>query len=150
MTPLQIVRAEHEHLPLLAPLFDAYRAFYQQPSNVTAAHAFLQERLSNLESVIFLVLAGDKAAGFTQLYPSFTSVGLQRIWILYDLFVHPDFRRQGVRRALLARAHQLARDSSAQRVELSTAVDNHQAQALYEAMGYRRDEQFYTYELLLE
>jgi ribosomal protein S18 acetylase RimI-like enzyme len=149
MSPLQIVRAEHEHLPLLAPLFDAYRTFYQQPSNVTAAHAFLQERLSNLESVIFLVLAGDKAAGFTQLYPSFTSVGLQRIWILYDLFVHPDFRRQGVGRALLARAHQFARDSSAQRVELSTAVDNHQGQALYEAMGYRRNEQFYTYELLL-
>jgi ribosomal protein S18 acetylase RimI-like enzyme len=86
----------------------------------------------------------------TNYNPSSTSVGPQRIWILYDLFVDPDARRQGVGRALLARAHQFARDSSAQRVELSTAVDNHQAQALYEAMGYRRDEQFYTYELLLE
>jgi ribosomal protein S18 acetylase RimI-like enzyme len=148
--PLHIIRAEHEHLPLLAPLFDAYRVFYQQPSDVMAAHAYLQERLSNLESVIFLAQAGDKAAGFTQLYPSFTSVGLQRIWILYDLFVAPDARRQGVGRALLARAHEWTRAGGAQRVELSTAVDNLQAQALYESMGYTRDEQFYTYQLLLK
>lgn len=147
---LKIVRVEHKHLDQLAPLFDAYRVFYQQPSDLNGARAFLQARLSNLESVIFLAMAGDKASGFTQLYPSFTSVGLQRIWILYDLFVAADARKQGVGRALMAQAHQFARDSGAQSVELSTAVDNLQAQALYESMGYVRDEQFYYYELKLE
>jgi ribosomal protein S18 acetylase RimI-like enzyme len=147
---LKIVRAEHEHLEQIAPLFDAYRVFYEQSSDLEAARAYLQARLSNLESVIFLALAGGTPAGFTQLHPSFSSVSLQRTWILYDLFVHPEARQRGVGRALMKRAHAFARATGAKTVELSTAVDNHKAQALYESMGYVRDEQFYYYQLLLE
>jgi ribosomal protein S18 acetylase RimI-like enzyme len=151
MTEYQIVRGEHHHLNLLAPLFDAYRVFYDQPSDETAAFNFLRERLSNLEAVIFLALSSTgEGLGFTQLYPSFGSVSLCRTWILYDLYVIPEARRIGVGRALMERSHQFAADSGAGAVKLSTAKENFQAQALYESLGYVRDEEFYRYELLLK
>lgn len=151
MTDYQIVRGEHQHLKLLAHLFDAYRVFYGQSSDETAAYDYLKERLSNLESVIFLALSSlGEGLGFTQLYPSFGSVNLCRTWILYDLFVIPEARRMGVGRALMEHAHQFAADTGAGTVKLSTEKNNYQAQALYESLGYVRVEDFYRYELLLK
>ncbi|TME71025.1 MAG: GNAT family N-acetyltransferase, partial [Chloroflexi bacterium] len=53
----------------VAPLFDGYRQFYGQPSDLAAARAFLAERLRRDESVIFVAIADDVTLGFTQLYP---------------------------------------------------------------------------------
>lgn len=106
--------------------------------------------MENEESVIYLaVLEGDDlvALGFTQLYPLFASVSMHKLWILYDLYVVPEARRQGVAKALLDRARQLARDTGAGEIMLQTARDNHAAQALYESVGFERDETFYTYYL---
>ncbi|PYE56365.1 GNAT family N-acetyltransferase [Deinococcus yavapaiensis] len=149
MTSLHVLRADPSHLDLLAPLFDGYRQFYGQASDLGGARAFLAERLENKESVIFLALDERVPLGFTQLYPSFTSVGMRRIWILNDLFVAPLGRRRGVGQALLQRARQHAAETGVARLTLSTAVDNLGAQALYEANGWTRDEGFYTYNLPL-
>ena len=146
-----IVRAGHEHLPLLAELFNAYRVFYERPSDPEGARAYLSKRLSNLDSVIFLALSDDgrQGLGFTQLYPSFTSLRMRRLWILYDLYVSREARRQGIGRALMEQAQEFARATGAARIELSTAIDNEPAQALYESLGYERDSAFYFYELTL-
>ena len=147
----RIVRAGHEHLPVLAPLFDAYRVFYERPSDLEGASHYLSERLGNLESVIFLALGkdGQQGVGFTQLYPSFTSLRLRRLWILYDLYVLPVARRQGIGRALVEHAQEFARATGAARIELSTAIDNRPAQALYESLGYHKDDAFFYYDLSL-
>lgn len=144
-----IEKAEPAQLDMLAPLFDAYRVFYEQPSDLAGAWNYLQARLSDRQSVVFLARHKDKGLGFTQLYPSFTSIRMRRLWILYDLYVIPEARRQGLGRALLEKARLFARESGAHRLELSTAKDNLSAQALYESLGYVRDEDFYFYELLL-
>jgi ribosomal protein S18 acetylase RimI-like enzyme len=146
---LTLVRADLEHLEILTPLFDAYRVFYEQPTDLAGARDYLRERLSYLESAIFLALDDQKGLGFTQMYPSFTSIYMERIWILYDLYVVPEARGLGIGRALMDRAQRFARESGAKRVELSTARDNRPAQALYESLGYQRDEAFYFYELSL-
>jgi ribosomal protein S18 acetylase RimI-like enzyme len=151
-TPIAIVRATIEDVPLIAPLFDGYRQFYQQPSNLEGARHFLTERLEEKSSVIFLALRTDEKGeqqpcGFTQLYPSFSSVSMKRLWILNDLFVAPEARRLGVSRALLERARTFAAETQAQGLTLSTAVDNYTAQALYESAGWKRDEEFYAYHL---
>ena len=145
----EIVQASHDHLPLLVPLFDAYRVFYEQPPDLEAARAYLHERISNLESVIFLAISEDgrEGLGFVQLYPSFSSVGLQRLWILYDLYVAPSARKQGIGRALMEQARDFAQATGASHLELSTGIDNLPAQALYESLGYTRDNDFYFYEL---
>jgi GNAT superfamily N-acetyltransferase len=147
-----IKRATVSDLDDAAPLFDAYRQFYGQRSDVPAARAFLDERLRRDESVIFLALAGDDggdALGFTQLYPSFSSVSLKRLWVLNDLFVGPDVRRGGVGRRLLERAREWAIETEAKGLVLATAVTNSTAQALYESCGWRRDDEFQHYHLFV-
>jgi ribosomal protein S18 acetylase RimI-like enzyme len=145
---ITIIRAQPEHIDLLAPLFDGYRQFYGQPSNVEAGRRFVLERMTQAESVIFLALLGATAVGFTQLYPTFSSVSMQRLWILNDLFVAPEGRRRGVGRSLLERAQQFAVESQAKGLVLETAVDN-PAQHLYESLGWRRDAGFYHYSLMI-
>ena len=145
---IRIVRAGRKELDDVVPLFDAYRGFYQAGSDHAAARAFLTERIDRDESVIFLAYAITQGpVGFTQLYPSFSSVSLKRLWILNDLFVRTDVRRGGVGRALLERAKQHAVDTAAKGLILSTAVTNKPAQTLYESCGWQRDQEFFQYHL---
>lgn len=148
---IHIQEATLEDVDDIVPLFDAYRVFYEQPSNVQRARIFLMSRLRNKDSVIYLARndAGE-AVGFTQLYPSFSSVSVMPLWILNDLFVAPSGRRQGVGGALIERAKQLARDTRAAGLSLATATDNLTAQSLYESIGFARDEKFFHYFLPLD
>ncbi len=132
--------------PAIAPLFDAYRQFYEQPADLAAAQRFIQERLQRSESVILLALndAGE-AMGFCQLYPSFCSVEAAPIYVLYDLFVAPAARGLGAGRFLLLAAEDHARRQGRVRMDLTTAHTNHAAQALYEAMGWELDTVFRAY-----
>lgn len=140
------VRVTAEEVELVAPLFDAYRQFYGQPPDLDGARRFLAERLGRGESVIFAVVEGGRALGFTQLYPSFSSVSMRPIWILNDLFVAGDARRRGVGARLLGAARDHALRTGAARLALSTAVTNTEAQALYERDGWRRDTAYLHYE----
>jgi len=147
--PHSIIRATLDHLDQIAPLFDGYRQFYKQPANLTGARQFIHDRLIRHDSVIFLALMEDNGVGFTQLYPSFSSVSMKRLWILNDLFVAPAGRRQGVGEALLERARQFAVDDGAKGLMLETAVTNTTAQKLYERLGWVRDNDYYVYNLTL-
>jgi GNAT superfamily N-acetyltransferase len=145
----QLVHVTAERADLVAPLFDAYRQFYGQPPDLDGARRFLAERLGRGESVIYAVVEGGRALGFTQLYPSFSSVSMRPIWILNDLFVAEDARRRGVGVRLLRAARDHAMRTGAARLALSTAVTNTTAQALYERDGWRRDTAFLHYEYVL-
>jgi ribosomal protein S18 acetylase RimI-like enzyme len=137
-------------LDLVVPLFDAYRQFYRKPADIELARRFLLERFQHNQSVIFVAVAEDgAAAGFTQLYPSFSSASAARIYILNDLFVAPEFRRHGVGAQLLEEAARFARAAGAVRLTLSTEVTNTTAQALYESCGWMRQTDFYVYNLVL-
>lgn len=142
---MHIISVTPNEVGLVAPLFDQYRVFYRQPSDPALAQAFIAERVANRESVIFLALQDGEPVGFTQLYPSFSSVSARRTWILNDLYVVPSCRGQGVGSALLERARAHAQETGAKGLGLQTAVDNLNAQRLYEALGYRRSEGFYSY-----
>jgi len=146
MNSTAIHTAIPEDAKLIAPLFDAYRQFYEQPADADAALAFITARLERGESVILLARRPDGSAlGFCQLYPSFCSVLAAPIYVLYDLFVVPDARRLGVGRALLLAAEAHARATGHARMDLTTARNNLRAQALYESLGWVRDEVFLTY-----
>lgn len=130
-------------------LFDAYRQFYEQPSDIDAATTFLAQRLARKESVVVLAMQGNEAVGLMQLYPTFCSVALAPIWVLYDLFTAPSARGQGVAQALLDEARQLGKTSGAAYLQLSTAHTNTTAQRVYEAHGWVMDSVFRTYTLAL-
>ncbi len=140
------MRAELDDLDALVPLFDGYRRFYEQPSDVAGARAFLGERIKRNESVIFLAVADGTIVGFTQLYPLFFSVSMERLWLLNDLFVAADARKTGAGRALLARAERHARETGAKGLTLTTGNANLTAQRLYESCGWTRDTEFIHYQ----
>jgi ribosomal protein S18 acetylase RimI-like enzyme len=144
-----IRQATVDDVEQLVPLFDAYRQFYGRTSDVAAAQTFLLARFSNRESTLFIAHEGDTASGFAQLYPSFSSVSLARIFILNDLFVQEQARRTGVASSLLSAAASFAVSLGAVRLSLSTALTNDAAQALYRSAGWNRDQQFSVYHLAL-
>jgi ribosomal protein S18 acetylase RimI-like enzyme len=145
---MEIIRATLEHLEQLTPLVDAYRQFYKQPSDIDAVRAYVKERLTNNECVVFIAFEGEEALGFTLLYHHWTTVALGHVWLLNDLFTKSEARRKGVGEALLNHAADFAKAGGAKRIWLRTAVDNFMAQALYEKVGYKRDEQFYRYDFI--
>ena len=140
-------QATMKDLEGLSHLFNLYRMFYQQESDLEGAKTYIKERIENEESVLFVVKDKQKYVGFTQLYPVFSSISMKRAWILNDLYVDKKARKQGVGELLLCKAKEYAVATGASYLSLSTALDNDSAQSLYEKNGYKRDTQFYHYEL---
>jgi ribosomal protein S18 acetylase RimI-like enzyme len=139
-----------EDMDQLAPLFDAYRQFYEQLSNLELAKDFLTQRIRNQESIILLAEnPQQKVIGFCQLYPSFCSVIAAPVYVLSDLFTDQSARKCGAGTALLDAAHRHAQEQGIARLDLTTAKNNFTAQSLYESHGWIRDEIFYTYNKLV-
>lgn len=146
----KIRRADLDDLDALTHLFDGYRQFYKQSSDVEGARAFLRSRMERNESVIFLAEdEGQIALGFTQLYPMFSSVRMKPIWILNDLFVSRTARKLGVANALMAAAEQWAKMQGAAGLELATAKDNVTAKSVYDARQWELDEAYDHYSITL-
>lgn len=135
---MDIIEAQIEHIDFIVPLFDAYRVFYRAAPDPERARQFLSERINNEESIIYLAMIDNKAVGFTQLYFSFSSVSTQRTYILNDLYVDKDYRKQGVGEALLNKAKQLCRNKNYKGVGLETEPTN-PAKYLYERLGWVKD-----------
>lgn len=141
-----IRRAIIEDLSQLAHLFDAYRQFYEQAPDIGLAKSFISERINKHESVIFVAENAEKQLiGFCQIYTSFCSVIATKIGVLYDLFIDSTARKSGAGRALMLAAHDYATNNGMARLDLSTAKNNLKAQALYESLGWVRDDVLYRY-----
>ncbi len=130
----------------VARLFDLYRCFYGRESDLSESAGFISERLKNNDSVIFIVETDDGTlAGFTQLYPIFSSLSAKKAWVLNDLFVCHEFRYQGVASKLIQQSLAFCQNSGAEWVSLQTATDNFTAQQLYQKLGFIQDTQFLSY-----
>ena len=146
---LQIIQATIKNLDAIYPLFDKYRVFYKQTSNLDGSKAFIKERLEQKDSVIFLAIdninGNSTYLGFTQLYPSFSSPAMQRRWILNDLYIDEPYRKQGIVKALMKKAEEFALETKAHSLMLAIAVDNEPAKTLYESLDWKKNESFDFY-----
>ncbi|WP_318444257.1 GNAT family N-acetyltransferase [Photobacterium leiognathi] len=141
-----VKEATLDDLARITPLYEAYLTFYDVDYSEKNPLQYLQQRLGNQESIIYFVVDEQgQYVGFTQLYPLFCSLEMNRTWLLYDLFVAESARQHGVAQLLLDRADQLAKETQASFIMLSTAVDNLKAQNLYERNHYEKDTEFFTY-----
>ncbi|WP_312473111.1 GNAT family N-acetyltransferase [Neobacillus sp.] len=131
-----IHKATLNDLDSLTELFDLYRIFYEQPSDMEGAKEFLKARFANKESVVFIAYDDVNPVGFVQLYPSFSSVSMKRSWVLNDLYVKEHVRGKGLGEKLIKNAIHFAEETCAKGVLLETAIDNITAQRLYEKMGF--------------
>jgi ribosomal protein S18 acetylase RimI-like enzyme len=147
---MEIIRATEFNITDVSRLFNLYRQFYGCEDDIYLASNYIAERIHKHESVIFIAHDGKSAKGFVQLYPSFCSVEAIKIYILYDLYVEQDSRKNGIGNLLMNRASEFAKDSGALRVDLQTAHDNSSGQHLYEKLDYQKvDEEYYSYSLHL-
>ncbi|AOA53645.1 dTDP-fucosamine acetyltransferase [Bacillus subtilis] len=107
----------------------------------------MKARLENHESVILIAEENGEFIGFTQLYPTFSSVSMKRIYILNDLFVVPHARTKGAGGRLLSAAKDYAGENVAKCLTLQTEHHNRKARSLYEQNGYEEDTAFVHYSL---
>ena len=141
---MTIIQAHIEHLEDIVPLFNSYRIFYKQDSDIISAKQFLKERILNNESIIYIAYLEKEAVGFTQLYPLFSSVSMKSMYLLNDLYVKSNYRGKGIGEALINKAKALCEVQQNKGLALQTAVDN-PAQKLYERLGFIKDHDLYYY-----
>ena len=144
MKNIKIITADINSLDLLVPLFDQYRVFYKMASDIEAAKIFLSERITKEESIVYIAVQDGGAIGFTQLYPSFSSVSMQHSYILNDLYVSDQARNKGIASMLLTHAQDLCKRQGYKGLALETAMDN-PAQHLYEKLGWTKDTEHFHY-----
>ena len=135
---MTIRQAYLKDLEIVVPLFDAYRVFYKQESNLEDAKKFLTTLFEQKSSVIYIAYINHNAVGFTQLFPLFSSVTMQSMYVLNDLYVNSNYRNQGIGEALINRAKQLCQDENQKGLAIQTAFDN-PAQHLYKRLGFEKD-----------
>jgi ribosomal protein S18 acetylase RimI-like enzyme len=142
---MNIVQATVNDLDALTELFDLYRIFYQQQSDLSGARSFINDRLNNEDSVIFIAFDDNDAIGFVQLYPSFSSVSMKQSWVLNDLYVKEKVRGRGFGEKLIRAAIAFAEETDAKGVLLETGKENIAAQRLYEKIGFVQETNYFYF-----
>ena len=142
---MNIHQATINDLDSLVELFDLYRQFYKQASDLKGAREFLEDRFVKNESIIFIAFDDGNPVGFTQLFPSFSSVSMHRSWVLNDLYVKETARRKGVAEKLIRKAIAFAEETGSKGILLDTAADNVNAQKLYEKIGFIKESTYFYY-----
>jgi GNAT superfamily N-acetyltransferase len=144
MTYRKATSKDVEHL---SELFNAYRMFYQKASAIQSAKTFLEDRISNKDSEIFVAQnTTNKLVGFVQLYPLFSSTRMKKFWLLNDLFVHPEFRGNGISIGLIQKAKDLVLESKACGMYLETEKSNLIGNHLYPKTGFELNTSVNFYE----
>jgi ribosomal protein S18 acetylase RimI-like enzyme len=148
-----IRKATLEDLDQLTILFDQYVVFYKKPSNYEKHKAYLKERIENNEAAIFIACDDtnlDKIIGFALIYITFSSLALNKILILNDLYVNSEVRKNGIGEKLILQTVELAKELGSNLIRLRTAKNNIVAQGLYHKMGFVREEFLYSYDLTVK
>jgi ribosomal protein S18 acetylase RimI-like enzyme len=143
---MKITHADLQWIKPLAILFNNYRIFYSQESDLKKSEEFLTERVRNKESIILICTSDNEQQifGFIQLYPIFSSVSCSKDFVLNDLYVLPDFRNLGVATFLLEASKSYVIENKGKGLALETATDN-PAKAIYEKLGWKLDASFLHY-----
>ena len=146
-----IKAATLEHLDELAPLFDDYRTFHKQPSDLEGGKAFLSNRIKAEEADIFIAytLENNVAVGYTYLYKIYSNHSMKAVVILNDLYIHESYRGKGIGQVLIQKAVDHAKELGANALRLSAVSDNEAAKRLYEYLGFVKESGFDHFDLKL-
>ena len=135
---MKIIQANREHLNELATLFNNYRIFYRQEANLEGVKSFLNERFTKQDSVIFIAYINNVAVGFTQLYTLLSSVSMQPMFVLNDLYIEANYRNKQIGTALIDKAKTKCIENGYKGLIIQTEQTN-PAQHLYQRLGFMKD-----------
>jgi GNAT superfamily N-acetyltransferase len=140
----EVKKATIADINKVVPLFNDYRKFYRKEIS-SEVQAFLNERISNNESVILIAIDQNQVVGFVQMYFTFSSINLCKVAILNDLYVLPEMRRKKVASLLIDSTLDEAKKLGCKTVNLSTQIANTNAQDLYKKKGFKKDNDFFYF-----
>jgi GNAT superfamily N-acetyltransferase len=140
-----------QQLETLLPMIVAYQRFYGvEDVDEARNRAFFSRFLAPSEDGMLLgAWHGDDLLGYACLYWHFTSLVPAETVLMNDLYVDEARRGEGIGRALIEAAAEVARKRSAHHLEWATAPDNRAARRLYDRTGAERSE-WVEYELRLD
>jgi GNAT superfamily N-acetyltransferase len=145
MNKLTIRQAAIQDLQRLVPIFDSYREYFGQKKDPEMVAQFLFDRFEHLESIIFIAEQQDEVIGFAQLYPVFSSLTLQRVWLLNDFFIAEEYRGSGGGSHLFTTVKEFTLLTKSKGIELSVEHTNKKAWSFWEKQGFKLDEEFRYY-----
>lgn len=138
-TPFEVRRGEVADAEAIGQLLHDFNSEYDEP---TPGPSALAKRVRQLlvEDEITVLLGGTGPDGLAVLRfrPAIWSEALE--CYLAELYVGPNRRGQGLGRALMESAIELARSEGADYMDLGTSEDDVAARALYESLGFRNRE----------
>jgi GNAT superfamily N-acetyltransferase len=139
---LEISPISTEEFDELVPLIAAYLRFYEiEGFDEERIAAFFRRFVAPSEGGLLLGARREgRLVGYACLYWAFSSTPPAETVLLNDLYVAESERGRGVGRGLIAASAAVARERGAERLEWSTAPDNHTAQTLYDSLGAGRSE----------
>lgn len=98
---------------------DEYRKFCGFNLSPEATKGFFKNLHKENKAATFIAISEEyEIMGFINLYPSYSTLSLRKIWILNDLGVSSRFRRLGVAQALIKKSIEFAKESGSIRIEL--------------------------------
>jgi GNAT superfamily N-acetyltransferase len=119
-----------------AELLDLYRQHYGANPAPEAVERWMRDQAAGERMRVYVAGPGRTVHGVCTVAVVPASLTLRTVWLLRDLYVHPDARRGGVARALLAHVCDDARAEGAHRVSLQTEATNGWALQLYAKAGF--------------
>lgn len=143
---MKIREAKSSDINQLSKLFNSYRMFYGKQSNIDISKEFLDSRIINKDSKIYVCEVENNIIGFVQLYPLFSSTRVSKYWLLNDLFVDVKERGKGYSKLLIERAKKLVIESNACGMMLETEKSNNLGNKLYPTTGFKMNELSNFYE----
>ncbi len=143
---MKIREAKSSDINQLSKLFNSYRMFYGKESNIDISKEFLDSRIINKDSIIYVCEVRNNIIGFVQLYPLFSSTRVSKYWLLNDLFVDVKERGNGYSKLLIERAKKLVIESKACGMMLETEKSNNIGNKLYPITGFKMNELSNFYE----
>jgi ribosomal protein S18 acetylase RimI-like enzyme len=135
----QIRQAEVDDAPDIARLLHDFNTEFGEPTPAVPEQTKILLPLL-AEEEISVLLAGDGPEGFALLRfrPAIQAAGLEAH--LQELYVAPPRRGEGIGRALLTAAIELARAHGAVGIDLNTGETDTAARGLYESVGFTNRE----------
>lgn len=140
MNEYRVERINHSHKNRFADLFNQYNFFRDETLREKPVLNRMGERLFNSEPVLFIALRNQAESipvGFIQLYSTYSSTNAVKTTIVNDLYVLPDYRRNGIALKLIEVAVKFAINNKSALIKLEILQDNLIAQKLFESVGFK-------------
>ncbi|MFO8039428.1 MAG: GNAT family N-acetyltransferase [Sodalinema sp.] len=129
--------AAPEDTEAIFSLIQALAAFEKLEQQVTGSPAQLHEHLFGNPpyAEVFVAEQQQTIVGYALFFSTYSSFRTQPGLYLEDVFVHRDYRRQGIGTALIAQVAQQVEQRGYGRLEWSVLDWNHRAISFYQQLG---------------